>query len=55
MQASKATTRSRRVSQLLAAVQIAAAAFAMNAMVGGRRLQLKVPRLDAYAQAPHLP
>jgi len=48
MHATKALTRSQRASQALAARQVVAITFAMNAMVGCHPTQLKMPRLDAY-------
>jgi len=48
MQAIKALTQSQRVSRALAAQQVVAITFAMNAMVQRHPPQLKMPRLDAY-------
>ena len=48
MQATKALTQSQRVSRALAAQQVVAITFAMNAMVQRHPPQLKMPRLDAY-------
>ena len=50
MQAIKALTQSQRVSRALAAQQVVAITFAMNAMVQRHPPQLKMPRLDAYRQ-----
>ena len=51
MQAIKALTQSQRVSRALAAQQVVAITFAMNAMVQRHPPQLKMPRLDAYNAA----
>ena len=50
MQAIKALTQSQRVSRALAAQQVVAITFAMNAMVQRHPPQLKMPRLDAYVE-----
>jgi len=48
MQATKAPAHRQRVNRSIAALQVIATTFVMNAMVGRRSRQLKMPRPDAY-------
>jgi len=50
MQAIKALTQSQRVSRALAAQQVVAITFAMDAMVQRHPPQLKMPRLDVHGR-----
>jgi len=52
MLATKAPAHRQRVNRPIAALQVIATTFVMNAMVGRRSRQLKMPRPDAYTSAP---
>jgi len=48
MQATRATPRSQRASRAITVSLVIATTFVMDAMVGRRSRQLKMPRPDAY-------
>jgi len=51
MLATKAPAHRQRVNRPIAALQVIATTFVMNAMVGRRSRQIKMPRPDAYLAA----